>query len=211
MELRWSGEEKYRALLAVAEAANSRRDLSSVLDAVAGALAGLVPVDAVGVMTPEGDTFRPFAVHLKTSPRREDEPHQAYVRRLVEETGGLGEAPVGVIAEIERTRQTLVVDDVPCDQRLGGVVALRNVHAECLVLVPLAMGGTFVGGIGFVRKTRAPFAPEEVRVLEDFSRPVTTAVANALAFEEIRLLRARLEDENRALRRRSTRQSLAGG
>jgi GAF domain-containing protein len=31
---------------------------------------------------------------------------------------------------------------------------------------------------------------EEVRILEDVSRPVATAVANALAFEEIRALRA---------------------
>ena len=41
---RWAGEAKYQALLAVAQAANSRRDLSSVLDAVASALEALVPV-----------------------------------------------------------------------------------------------------------------------------------------------------------------------
>jgi hypothetical protein len=48
IEARWSGEAKYRALLAVAQAANSQRDLSRVLEAVAGALEGLVPIDLVG-------------------------------------------------------------------------------------------------------------------------------------------------------------------
>jgi len=38
MDSPWSGEAKYRALLVVAQAANSKRHLSSVLDAVAGAL-----------------------------------------------------------------------------------------------------------------------------------------------------------------------------
>ena len=36
MHARWSGEAKYQALLAVAQAANSCRDLSSVLEVVAG-------------------------------------------------------------------------------------------------------------------------------------------------------------------------------
>jgi hypothetical protein len=58
---RWSGEAKYRALLAVAEAANSRLDLSSALDAVAAAREGLVPIDAIGVRAPGSTTARPEA------------------------------------------------------------------------------------------------------------------------------------------------------
>jgi hypothetical protein len=43
MDRPWSGEAKYQALLAVAQAANSRRELSSVLHVVATALEELVP------------------------------------------------------------------------------------------------------------------------------------------------------------------------
>src|SRR5512145_3425477 len=126
MEIRWSGEDKYRALLAVAEAANSWRDRSSVLDSVAGALEGLVSVDAVGVLTREGEASRPIAVHLRSNARREDEPHHAYVQRVVEETGGLDETPLGVLAEIERLRRSLVVDDVLADRWKSNVRALRS-------------------------------------------------------------------------------------
>ncbi len=52
MDTRWSGEAKYETLLAVAQAANSQRDLSRVLQAVAGALEGLVSVDGIMVSTP---------------------------------------------------------------------------------------------------------------------------------------------------------------
>ena len=58
MDARWSGEAKYQALLAVAQAANSCRDLSSVLEVVAGALQELVPIDLIGVVTHERDTVR---------------------------------------------------------------------------------------------------------------------------------------------------------
>jgi hypothetical protein len=54
MDGRGSGEAKYQALLAVAQAANSRRDLSSVLQAVAGGLEGLVPIDLIRIFPVRG-------------------------------------------------------------------------------------------------------------------------------------------------------------
>ena len=55
-----------------------------------------------------------------------------------------------------------------------------------------------------------PFTPDEVSILEDVARPVTTAVANALAFEEIQKLRSQLEDENVALREEIAATAAAG-
>jgi formate hydrogenlyase transcriptional activator len=208
----WSGEAKYRALLAVAEAANSCRDLSSVLDAVAEALAGLVPIDGIGVMTGQGEAYRPLALHSRKDPRRDDESDDAYVRRLAEAAGLEADAPpdTRLMAALQQTGETLVVDDVQGDRRFDDSSARRG-GAQCLVFAPLTLGNTFVGGIGFARMTRSPFAPEEVRILQDVTRPVATAVANALAFQEIRALRARLEDENLALQEEIDRQAAAGG
>lgn len=70
MDARWSGEAKYQALLAVAQAANSRRDLSSVLEALCDALQGLVPTDLIGAVTHERDTVRARAIHFCSAPRR---------------------------------------------------------------------------------------------------------------------------------------------
>ena len=67
-------------------------------------------------------------------------------------------------------------------------------------MLPLTMGDEFVAAMVVCRTRPSPFSPDEVSILEDVARPVTTAVANALAFEEIQRLRSLLEDENVALR-----------
>lgn len=209
----WTGEAKYRALLAVAEAANARRSLSSVLDAVAAALERLVPVDVIGVTHREGAELRPLAIYFPGDPRRAGESDRAYVQRISEATGARGDRheQVSVLSSLERDRRSLVIDDLRGDARVGRDASLRRIGAECLALVPLAMGEAFVGGIAFVRTRPAPFRPEEVRILEDVARPVATAVANALAFEEIQRLRARLEDENLALKEEIAASMSTGG
>jgi formate hydrogenlyase transcriptional activator len=209
----WSGEAKYRALLAVAEAANARRDLSSVLDAVAAAFGELLPIDLIGVITREGVALRPLAVYFPRHPRHADESNRAYLQRVSEATGGdaNGAGDPALLDALERDRRTLVVGDVAHDPRFGAGAAVKRVGARCLVLVPLAMGEAFVGGLVFVRSSPSPFTAEEVSILEDVARPVATAVANALAFEEIQRLRSRLEDENLALREEIAAFAATGG
>src|SRR5262245_18674263 len=74
MKGRWSGEAKYHALLAVAQAAHSRPDLSSVLDAVASALEGLVAVDLIAVVTHEREgVIRARAFYFRGHPRHSGE------------------------------------------------------------------------------------------------------------------------------------------
>jgi formate hydrogenlyase transcriptional activator len=202
MDARWSGEAKYQALLAVAQAANSCRDLSSVLEVVAGALQELVPIDLIGVVTHERDTVRARAIHFRRAPRGAGESHEAYVVRFSESFGGTGDSwkhTPFLRDAMERDRRTLVLDHVSTDPRLEGA-GMKQAGAECAVQVPLTMGDEFVGALVVARTRPSPFSPDEVAVLEDVARPVTTAVANALAFEEIQKLRSLLEDENVALR-----------
>jgi PAS domain S-box-containing protein len=198
MDARWSGEARYQALLAVAQAANSRRDLSSVLDAVCDALHELVPIDLLGVVTHERDTVRARAIHFCRAPRGPDESHDAYVVRFSESFGATGDSwnhtPL-LRDAMERDRRTLVLDHVSTDPRLDGA-GMKQANAECAVLVPLTMGDEFVGALVVARTSPSPFPPDEVAILEDVARPVTTAVANALAFEEIQ--RAARQAEARA-------------
>ncbi|MCM2256248.1 MAG: sigma 54-interacting transcriptional regulator [Vicinamibacteria bacterium] len=212
-DARWSGEAKYKALLAVAEAANARRDLSSVLDALALALENLVPVDIIGVVHGEGVALRTLAVHFPSDPRRPDESEHEYVQRVAASSGAARRDPASqaMHSALEDERRTIVVDDVRAHPLLGRDEALARVGARHLVMVPLVMSDTFVGGIAFVRARPQSFLPEEVRVLEDVARPVASAVANALAFEEIQSLRARLEDENLALKEEIAAAAATGG
>ncbi len=209
----WSGEARYQALLAVAQAANSRRDLSSVLDAVASALEALVPVDLIGVVTHEREGVRARGVHFPGAPRDSRESQGAYVRRFSEAFGARGDAwehTSFVRDSLERDRRTLVLDHVRTDTRLAGS-GLQSAGVECAVVLPLWMGGEFVAAMVVGRSTPSPFPPDEVAILEDVAGPVTTAVANALAFEEIQKLRSQLEDENVALREEIAASATAAG
>ena len=119
----WAGEAKYQALLAVAQAANSRRDLSSVLDAVAGALEDLVPIDLIGVVTHEPAAVRARAIYFRRAPRDSGESQDAYVRRVSEAAGATGdrwEHTAFLRDAMERDRKTLVLDHVRTDPRLAG-------------------------------------------------------------------------------------------
>jgi len=213
MDARWSGEAKYQALLAVAHAANSCRDLSSVLEVVAGALRELVPIDLIGVVTHERDTVRARGIHFRRAPRGPGESHEAYVVRFSESFGGTGDSwrhTPFLRDAMERDRRTLVLDNVSTDPRLEGA-GMKQAGAECAVQVPLTMGDEFVGALVVARTRPSPFSPDEVAILEDVARPVTTAVANALAFEEIQKLRSLVEEENVALREEIAATAAAGG
>ena len=213
MNGRWSGEAKYRALLAVAQAANSTRDLSSVLDAVADAVEDLVPIDLLGVVTHERETVRARAIHFRSAPRAPGEGQDTYVRRFSEAAGGTGgnwaHSPF-LRDAMERDRRTLILDQVSTDPRADGT-GVKMAGAECAVLLPLTINDEFVATMVVARMKRAPFTPDEVSILEDVARPVTTAVANALAFEQIQNLRSQLEDENVALMEEIAATAAAGG
>ena len=76
-------EQQYRTLLAVSEAVNAHLSLDGVLAAVAGVLRPLVPVDALGIVTVDGETLRPHAVHIEgQTPRTGESLHEAVARLL---------------------------------------------------------------------------------------------------------------------------------
>ena len=132
----WAGEAKYQALLAVAQAANSRRDLSSVLDAVAGALQELVPIDLLGVVTHEPTGVRARGIYFRRAPRGSGESPDAYVRRFSEAAGATGDrwqhTPF-LRDAMQRDRRTLVLDHVRTDPRLdgAGMTQSRVPSAQC--------------------------------------------------------------------------------
>jgi len=211
-ETSWSGEARYRAILMVAEAANAQLELSAMLDAVAVALEDLVPVDAVGVIAREGEAPRAIGAHVRSHPRRSDEPEAAYIDRVIEKAGrenatrGMQE----ILGLLERERSTVVVDDVLSETRLP-VARLVRPPGRSAVLLPLTDRGSFAGGLLFARSTSHPFGPDEVRILQDVASPLGSAVANALAYGEIRRLRALLEEENLALQEEIAAAAATGG
>jgi formate hydrogenlyase transcriptional activator len=171
-----------------------------------------VPIEVIGVVTHEPGTVRARAIYHRSAPRASGESQEAYVRRFSEAAGATGDkwkhTPF-LRDAMERDRRTLVLDHLSTDKRVAGA-GVTIAGTECAVWVPLTMGDEFVAAMVVGRTKPSPFTPDEVQVLEDVARPVTTAVANALAFEEIQKLHSLLEDENLALREEIT-SAAAGG
>jgi formate hydrogenlyase transcriptional activator len=203
----WSGEEKYRLLLAVAEAANRHLDLSQILEAVAAILQPLVPVDALTVVTVEGDRLRRHALYVVGLPRVEGERVEATYERALsrqpEALVHLGEALPFKGSGVEHaalTRLPDVCNDLEHEQPFPEDRNLAEYGVKCCVKAPLFQGERVLGVIGYARMTRRPFDPREAEMLADVSQPIANAVANSLAYAEIHALKVRLEEENLALR-----------
>ena len=159
----WAGEAKYQALLAVAQAANSRRDLSSVLDAVAGALEDLVPIDLISVVTHEPATVRlarSTSAARRGTPARPRPPTCGGSRKPPVPRGTDGSIPPSC-ASMERDRKTLVLDHLaPTRARRAG---MRHAGAECAVLLPLTMDDEFVAAMVVCRTKRCRSRPTRSR------------------------------------------------
>jgi len=196
----WSGEEKYRAILAVSEAANEHLDLSGLLAAVAVALEDLVPIDNIGVIGRESGPSKSISGHIGSSPRHRGEAERAYLDRVLNnvERQLVTREMLQALEVLERDRTPVVVEDVLKETRVPVQGAIR-LGLRSMVLLALSTRAKFVGMMSIARRDRRPFSADEVRVLEDVARPVGIAVANAFAYEEIRRLRALVEEQNVAL------------
>ena len=201
------GEEKYRLLLQVSEAANARRDLAGVLDAVAIALKPFVPVDAIAAITVEGSLARVHAVHIEGVERRDGESLEGMVARAIHvppesfpplppsyPLHGTGTEFVG------RTGRAYVSQDLAEEKLFTEDERLLSFGIQSYVRTPLFVRDRLIGSIAFSRIARRRFTPEEVELLEEVSRPIATAVSNSLAFDEIARLKDRLQEENLVLK-----------
>jgi formate hydrogenlyase transcriptional activator len=209
-------EDKYRLLLQVAEAANSALDLSGVLEEVDAVLAPLVSLDAVGIVTVDGERLRPHAIHIRgvasatgesfdrRMARALDLPAQEYEARY----GRPMALPGSGTEFVGRTGTADVRQDLGTTRRFPEDDRLSSYGVRAYVRTPLVFRNRLVGSITFARLTSLPFTVEEVALLEEITRPIAGAVSNALAFEEIARLKNQLHEENLVLRQELDEQSM---
>jgi formate hydrogenlyase transcriptional activator len=207
-----TAEEKYRLLLEVAEAANAQLDFVGVLEAVARVLQPIVPVDAVGVATIEGDMVRAHAIHVAGVDRKTGESFVDAAAR------GFHVPPAEVptffplegsaVAYVAKTGRAYVGDNLAVEKRFPEEGRLVSIGVQCYVRAPLFVRERLIGAMIFARLAARSFTPEEVAILEGVSRPIAMAVANSLAYEEIRRLKDRLQAENLVLREEIDQESM---
>ncbi|MCC6810047.1 MAG: GAF domain-containing protein [Deltaproteobacteria bacterium] len=115
------------------------------------------------------------------------------VAGYVERRHGKGEGPVRVsrtiLAEVERTRQALLCQDVTIDDRFAGRESIVAQGIRSVLAVPLVHGGEMLGVIHMDSRTAAnAFSNRDLEIL------VSIAGQTAQALHTARLVR-RLEDE----------------
>jgi formate hydrogenlyase transcriptional activator len=200
-------DELHRLLLSVSEAANARLDLAGVLEAVMELLEPLVPLDAMAVAQVDGDRIRPHGIHVRGLERRAGEAPAETLARA----GGLPADAAPAIgqgfllrntgtAHVGQTGRAYVCQDVEAERRFAEDERLRSFGFRAYVRTPLFVRGRLIGSVAFARRTTIPFGEEEVQILEEVSRPIASAVANSLAYEQIAGLKNQLQAENVALR-----------
>ncbi|MGH9442732.1 MAG: sigma 54-interacting transcriptional regulator [Thermoanaerobaculia bacterium] len=209
------GEEKYRLLLHVSEAANAQLELSGVLAAVARALKPFVPVDAIGVATTDGQTVSLHAIHIEGVQRRPGEPFADVMSRalnlsadqLAQISGGVAFHGSGT-EYVGRTGRAYVCQNLTEEKLFAEDDRLLSYGIQSYVRTPLFVRERLIGSIAFSRTRQRRFGPDEVETLEAVSSPIATAVANSLAFDEIGKLKDRLEQENLVLKEEIDQQSM---
>ena len=214
-------EQRQTLVLRAWEAVSSERELQGVIEAITQVLIPVVPYESVVITSFNCEDYGPYAMHIIGAPRREGESIGEYLDRLG--NAGLRE---GETAEEYFNRPEFHLDGrmqarplipVEPDYWLSSVsytcadliakqgwfehefyIAASRVRAYACV--KLIVREKVIGIAFFSRTAPIAFTEDDLAILEDVSRALAVAVANALANEEVRKLRDQLEHENIALR-----------
>ncbi len=191
-------------LLAVSRGANSALELDDVLARTAAALTPYVPLGAISLVGYREGVSAPRAVHLVGANRRKRETLPEFLKRVL----GVGVAPAELELPLEKayiprlleTPGVLASEDISArpDCHVDRLLAKFGARSEARAA--LVARGAQIGAIHFIRLEVRPFTDEEVSILNDVVPLLANALANALAYEEIRQLKEQLEQENLLLR-----------
>ncbi len=210
-----TAEEKYRLLLQVSEAANSRIEIAAVLEAVVEGLEPAMNVKALAVTTIEDDTLVPHALYIRGVERRQGDSFADIIARWMSLSGAEMPKPHGSLPlagtgteYVGRTGRAWVCEDLARGTRFPEDSRLLAAGVRSYVRVPLKVRDQLIGSLAFSRGEPGPFSAHEVDVFEALARPIAAAVANARAFEEIARLTGQLQAENLALRQEIDERSM---
>jgi formate hydrogenlyase transcriptional activator len=176
---------KYRALLEISEAFIACRDSDSLLRTVWESVRGLIPFDYLALLRYDArrQTARldAFAGQIEAMiPLRTDMP--------------IDGSPVEILLQ---TQGPLYIPDLSQETRFRPDLMenFRHYGVRSGFWVLLERGEHRFGSMSFASQQLDAYSPADRELMQHIARHVTIAVENALAFEKIRELRKRIEDE----------------
>ena len=174
--------DRLKLLLNVTNQITSSLELREVLRAVSSNIRDVMHYDAVFVSLVDSASGTP----------------RLYVLDFPQSKGFINEETVYTISgagkRVLETLKPLVVDvsdPAAVPPEIYDKVVAEGLKSACLI--PLVNRGRVVGGLTIARATETSFAPEDVEFLSQASGQIAIAVENALAFQEVSSLAARLQ------------------
>ncbi len=176
-------DAKYRALLEISEAFITCRDYDSLLRTLWDSLHGLIPFDYLAL--------------IRYNPKNQAARLEAWTGPSWGEVRSelpVGGSPIKILLE---TGRPLYIPDLEKETRfrpdLKEIFERYEIRSGFWVL--LARGDHQFGSLSFASRLMDAYGEEDRELMEHIGRHVTIAVENALAFDKIRELRKRIEDE----------------
>ncbi|MEW6735534.1 MAG: sigma 54-interacting transcriptional regulator [Acidobacteriota bacterium] len=191
-----------QVIVEVAKAIGAHLELSDVLAALIATLKPIVHFDATAVGILEGDMVRAYSIHIEGFPRLEGESIESLVARHVPDLEQSSiKSPVSEhsISEIIKTGQPYICTDLETQSRYLADEKCWKHGFRSYINIPLVKQGELIGAIIFLSNEKGNYSADQVQLLCGISDMVSLAVSNALAYEEIKVLKEQLQVENRLL------------
>ncbi|HVQ65618.1 MAG TPA: sigma 54-interacting transcriptional regulator [Terriglobia bacterium] len=192
-------------ILEVAKAISAHLELSDVLGALVTTLKPLVQFDSIGIVVREGEYAKLHSLHIEGLHR---EGHESVQSMLERKASDLQIEPLQARIPISKHHMSAIIDsgepyvcsDVETQRRFLRDDDFLKYGIHSYVALPLMKHGELIGVVDFLSLKTRSFTETEVQLLQDVSDMVSIAVSNALAYEQINVLKEQLQIENRLLR-----------
>ena len=206
-------EKRAKLILEVAQAIGTQLEMADLLAALNETLKRIVHFDAVSIVILEGHAVRVHWAHVEGVPRNTGESLESVVTRYASTVRAeplpmilpVSQHP---ISEIMRSGKPYAAPDLQGHRGFDTDEPLLNHGFRSYIDLPLINQGELIGTIKFLSREKGNYTDEQVRLLHDIANIVAIAVANALAYEEIKSLKEQLLIENRVLQEEIVQRSI---
>ncbi|HEU4714937.1 MAG TPA: sigma 54-interacting transcriptional regulator [Pyrinomonadaceae bacterium] len=197
-------ETRAQIILQVAQVIGTQLEMSELLASLNEALAPIIHFDAIGIGLLKGETLIPYWAHVEGVSHERGESVEGFMKRFASslKVDPLPmELPVNQhpISEIMKSGEPYIASDLENERPFDTDEPLLKAGFRSYIDLPLIKQGELIGTIKFLSRAKANHTSQQVHLLHDISHIVAIAVANALAYEDIKALKEQLLLENRVL------------
>src|SRR5262245_13958472 len=177
-------EARYHALTEIGPALVRNLAQDSILESIVDWIAPIISFDRIGLMVyePQTDSRRIFAISGRSRSARSSVGTE--LTRALHSHGWRA-----------FDEQRPIVSHLSRNSRLSLEKRLYREGLRSLVAVPLILNGTGTGTLNLASEASGQYAGREITFLEQVADQVALAIGNIRSWQEIAILRARLEGE----------------